>query len=100
MPGIRRSARKARRPILPVWICVRVMLLCFRRPLYLLRAYGPKSAVVSAGSGRDRGYLALATATFRLCLIFQSCMTASSVITSTMSSAITRPSISILLTYW
>jgi hypothetical protein len=92
MPGTRRSARKALRPILPVRICVRVALSCFRRPLCRLRARGPKSAVVSAGSGRDRGCLALAAATFRLCLVFQSRMTA--------SSAVPGPSVGVPPTHW
>jgi hypothetical protein len=100
MPGTRRSARKARRPILPVRICVRVALSCFRRPLCLLRACGPKSAVVSAGSGRDRGCLALAAVTFRLCLVFQSRMTASSAVTSAVPSAVTGPSVGVLPTHW
>jgi hypothetical protein len=78
IPGTRRSARKAIRPILPVRICVKVALSCLGRPSRRLRACGLKSAVVSAGSGRDRGCLALAAATFRPCLVFQSRMTASS----------------------
>jgi hypothetical protein len=96
IPGTRRSARKARRPILPVRICVRVTLSCFRRPLYLLKARSPKSVVVSTGSGRDYRCLALTTATFRLYLVFQSRMTASLAITS----AITGPSIGVLPTHW
>jgi hypothetical protein len=71
-PSTRRSARKALRPILPVRICTRVTLSCLRSPLCRFKACGPKSAVVSAGSGRDRGCLARAAAAFRSCLVFQS----------------------------
>jgi hypothetical protein len=92
IPRTRRSARKAPRPILLVRICVRVALSCLRRSLCRLRARGPKSAVVSAGSGRNRGCLALAAATFLPCLVFQSRMTA--------SSAVPGPSVGVPPTHW
>jgi hypothetical protein len=70
MPGTRYSARKALRPILPVRICVRVTFLYFFMPLYYLKVYNPKLAVVFTGSGRDRRCLVLTTAMYDnwLCL--------------------------------
>ena len=74
--GTRRCMRKALRPILPVRIWVRVALSCFRRPLCLRSAAGPKSGA-SAGLGRRYGCLTLAASAYLLCLAFQSRSTAS-----------------------